>query len=78
MSDSFFLRAGYNTSEAVGVCAGVGFLTPITVKTKTKGAWWKQDVKKDLRHNVVRLDYAYISSSGNFDATHRISATLKF
>ena len=47
VSDSFFLRAGYNSSDSVGFCAGVGFLTPITIKTQTQGAWWKEDAKKE-------------------------------
>lgn len=80
MSDSFFLRAGYNSSEAVGFCAGAGFLTPVALKSKKENttAWWKEAVEKDWKHNVIRIDYAYISSAANTEATHRVSATLKY
>ncbi|MCB4792008.1 MAG: PorV/PorQ family protein [Elusimicrobia bacterium] len=78
MSDSFFLRAGYNASDSVGFSAGAGFLTPVVLKTQSEGAWWKEAVNRDWKHNVIRIDYAYISSAGNLEATHRISATFKF
>jgi hypothetical protein len=79
MSDSFFLRAGYNSSTAVGFCAGAGFLTPVSFKAKNEnGAWWKEAVDKDWKHNVIRIDYAYISSASTTEPTHRVSATLKF
>ncbi|MBN1621832.1 MAG: PorV/PorQ family protein [Endomicrobiales bacterium] len=81
MSDSFCFRAGYNTSKAVGFTAGIGVLTPITLKKSEEGdpmsPWWKEATDKDWKHNVVRIDYAYITS-GELDATHRLSLTLKF
>ena len=78
VSESFTLRAGYNTSSSAGFTAGVGILTPISFGSGgSDDAWWKEAASnKDWTHNVVRIDYAYVTTNG-FDATHRISLTLK-
>ena len=45
--------------------------------SKGDDSWWKEATNnKDWAHNVVRIDYAYVTTNG-FDATHRISLTLK-
>lgn len=75
MTDTFILRAGYNTSSAVGFTAGVGIITPVAFGTDGD-SWWKDSMSRDLSHRVVRVDYAYVSN-GNFDATHRLSLTIK-
>ena len=78
ISDSFTLRAGYNTSSAAGFTVGFGILTPISFgSSQSDDSWWKEATNnKDWAHNVVRIDYAYVTTNG-FDATHRISLTLK-
>ena len=77
VSDSFTLRGGYNSSTAGGATFGVGILTPISFGgSGNDESWWKEGADRDLAHNVVRVDLAYIATSG-FDATYRISLTLK-
>jgi len=77
VSDSFTIRAGYNTSSAAGFTMGVGILTPVSFTSENDNeGWWKEASSKDWTHNVVRIDYAYVTTNG-FDATHRISLTLK-
>ncbi len=78
VSDVFTLRAGYNTSSAGGFTAGIGILTPISFGGgNSDDSWWKEaSNNRDLSHNVVRIDYAYVTTNG-FDATNRISLTLK-
>ena len=80
VSESFMIRAGYNTSSAAGFTCGVGVLTPISLTKDAGGddSWWREGAnsKKDWAHNVVRIDYAYVTN-GSFGSTNRISLTLK-
>jgi len=76
VSESFTLRAGYNTSSAAGLTVGVGILTPVSFASGSDDSWWKEASSKDWSHNVVRIDYAYVTTNG-FDSTHRLSLTLK-
>ena len=41
MSDVFFVRAGYNTSAAGGLTAGLGILTPISFGSDDSSNWWE-------------------------------------
>ena len=79
ISETFTLRGGYNSSSAGGVTFGIGILTPVSFvggSSNNDDSWWKEGSDRDLTHNVVRIDCAYVTTNG-FDATYRIALTLK-
>lgn len=79
ISETFTLRGGYNSSTSGGVSFGIGILTPISFGGSggNEESWFKEGAAdRDLAHNVVRIDCAYVATSG-FDSTYRISLTLK-
>jgi hypothetical protein len=75
ITDAFCLRAGYNSNSAAGFSCGAGINAPFSAKSGD--AWWKDSGEKDYNHNVVSINYAYVTSQ-YFDAMHRVSVTVKF
>lgn len=76
MSKTFVIRAGYNTSSAAGFTAGAGIITPISFGSSNSDNWWKNALNSDTTHNIIRIDYAYVTT-GSFETTHRLSLTFK-
>jgi hypothetical protein len=76
LGKSLTARIGYQSLKDVGITAGAGFKSEVGNVSEDE---WGQSAATtgDRNKMILSIDYAYVSY-GNLDATHRISAGLKF
>jgi len=74
LSRSLVARVGYQSLKDIGLTAGVGLRSEMTT---TEDETWGQASEPKKTSYMISIDYAYVSYA-NLDATHRISAGIKF